>query len=174
LLILLSSVLVAGIDARRGAAAMMNQPEHADGPPHPQRPSENAFAPGAMRPEIGCRVIREDAHVNGQCRRCFYQVRIFRFTIGTYAQCPNCLRERIERVVSDGVPLDGELFVVYDSVRADLEEQDDTLWGCLSLEMPEFCRCAQCDRLLQAEDAWYCASPGDDDGEPYCGGSTGD
>lgn len=136
-------------------------------------PGDDALLEGAISPELGCRIILDDPHVNGQCRRCFYQVADLSFSIGTFVQCPNCLRERIEALLTAGAPCEGELAAMYRAALADVAEQDDTFFGCLRVDLPEFCRCAGCDRLLRADEAWTSSAPGYDEGEPYCGGCTG-
>lgn len=145
-----------------------NPPENAGGRGSPRH--DDVSGPPALPPEVGCRLIVEDPHASGQCRRCLYSLGVYAFDVGSYEQCPNCLKDRIEALVAEGVPLEGDLWFIYTSVCRDVEEQDAAFFGQLTVEMPEFERCAQCDRLVQAGDAWYEVAPEDaeDTSGPFC------
>jgi hypothetical protein len=123
---------------------------------------EDVSGPPALPPEVGCRLIVEDPHASGQCRRCLYALGIYAFDIGSYELCPNCLKDRIEALVAEGVPLEGDLWFIYTSVCRDVEKQDAAFFGQLTVEMPEFERCARCDRLVQTGNAWYEVDPAED------------
>jgi len=118
--------------------------------------------------ELASRLIMEDPANAGQCRRCLYPVGLYTFSVGWFVQCPNCLKARIEDVLSEGLPLEGELAFTYRSVCTEVAKHDERQFGELTVEMPRFCRCARCDELVMAEDARYYVPPGEFSSPPYC------
>lgn len=120
--------------------------------------------------EVARRLIVEDPAEAGQCRRCLYPVGLYTFSVGWFSQCPNCLKGRIEGLLAEGLPLEGELGFTYRSVCGEVARHDERQFGELTVEMPSFYRCARCDALMMAPNARYYVPPGEFSSPPYCQG----